>query len=144
MAKKKRRGHYCRVCGRQRANEKFSGKGHARHICRDCEREQRRSRRERKKAKAKHLPIEKRSALLTPVQVEMLCAWLAGLEGCNFQEDEATGEVMWDCDHSLRLTRRWLQQAGLDMEANVRRLNDNGSYCDCEVVFNALQHWPED
>jgi hypothetical protein len=38
--KKKRQGHYCRVCGRYRANEKFSGKGHARHICKDCAREQ--------------------------------------------------------------------------------------------------------
>ena len=31
-------GHYCWVCGRSRANEKFSGKGHARHICKDCAR----------------------------------------------------------------------------------------------------------
>jgi len=31
-------GHYCWVCGRCRANEKFSGKGHARHICKDCAR----------------------------------------------------------------------------------------------------------
>ena len=29
-------GHYCRICGRTRANEKFSGKGHASHICKDC------------------------------------------------------------------------------------------------------------
>jgi len=29
-------GHYCRICGRERANERFGGKGHARHICRDC------------------------------------------------------------------------------------------------------------
>ena len=27
---KKHPGHYCYVCGRRRANEKFSGKGHAR------------------------------------------------------------------------------------------------------------------
>lgn len=31
-------GHHCWVCGRTRANEKFSGKGHARHICKDCQR----------------------------------------------------------------------------------------------------------
>lgn len=30
--------HYCRICNRARANERFSGKGHARHICRDCQR----------------------------------------------------------------------------------------------------------
>jgi ribosome-binding protein aMBF1 (putative translation factor) len=28
--------HYCRICGRYRANEKFSGKGHATHVCKDC------------------------------------------------------------------------------------------------------------
>jgi DNA replicative helicase MCM subunit Mcm2 (Cdc46/Mcm family) len=33
-------GHYCRICGRERANERFSGKGHAAHVCKDCAREQ--------------------------------------------------------------------------------------------------------
>ena len=32
----KKNGHYCKVCGRFRANEKFTGKGHATHICKDC------------------------------------------------------------------------------------------------------------
>ena len=37
MAKRKKpHGHYCKVCGIYRANEKFSGKGHAAHICKDC------------------------------------------------------------------------------------------------------------
>lgn len=31
-------GHYCRICGLYRANEKFSGKGHRTHICKDCSR----------------------------------------------------------------------------------------------------------
>jgi hypothetical protein len=31
-------GHYCRICGRTRANEKFSGKGHRAHVCKDCTR----------------------------------------------------------------------------------------------------------
>ena len=26
-------GHYCKICGEYKANEKFSGKGHAAHIC---------------------------------------------------------------------------------------------------------------
>ena len=34
--KKKRQGHYCRICGEYKANEKFSGKGHAQHICKAC------------------------------------------------------------------------------------------------------------
>ena len=36
--KKKRSGHYCRICGRSRPNEKFSGKGHRNHICKECAR----------------------------------------------------------------------------------------------------------
>lgn len=29
-------GHYCYVCGQRKANEKFSGKGHAAHVCKAC------------------------------------------------------------------------------------------------------------
>lgn len=47
--KKKRQGHYCRICGRYRANENFSGKGHARHICKDCAREQKAAARQRRR-----------------------------------------------------------------------------------------------
>ena len=38
VAEEKSLSHYCWVCGRTRANERFSGKGHARHICKDCQR----------------------------------------------------------------------------------------------------------
>lgn len=34
--KKKKQGHFCKVCHEYKANEKFSGKGHARHICKQC------------------------------------------------------------------------------------------------------------
>jgi hypothetical protein len=37
MAKKKRQGHYCKICGETKANEKFSGKGHTKHICKSCQ-----------------------------------------------------------------------------------------------------------
>jgi hypothetical protein len=30
-------GHFCRICGRVRANEKFSGRGHRDHVCKDCQ-----------------------------------------------------------------------------------------------------------
>lgn len=36
MAKKKQQGHYCRICGECKANEKFSGVGHSQHICKTC------------------------------------------------------------------------------------------------------------
>jgi hypothetical protein len=35
---KKRRGHYCIRCDRYHANEKFCGKGHRQHVCKDCKR----------------------------------------------------------------------------------------------------------
>jgi RimJ/RimL family protein N-acetyltransferase len=38
MKKKRqtRQGHYCFICREHKANEKFSGKGHAKHICKKC------------------------------------------------------------------------------------------------------------
>ena len=49
---RKLRGHYCWACGRRRANEKFSGKGHAKHICKDCAREQRAEAKKKRKIAA--------------------------------------------------------------------------------------------
>jgi len=46
---RKLRGHYCWRCGRRRANEKFSGKGHAKHICKDCAKEQRAKERKKRR-----------------------------------------------------------------------------------------------
>lgn len=34
----RRQGHFCWCCGRMKANEGFSGRGHARHVCKDCSR----------------------------------------------------------------------------------------------------------
>lgn len=31
-------GHSCRLCGRTRPNEAFTGRGHAKHVCRECAR----------------------------------------------------------------------------------------------------------
>lgn len=31
-------GHWCRICFQHRPNEKFSGKGHRDHICKECSR----------------------------------------------------------------------------------------------------------
>ena len=37
-------GHYCRICGRQRPNERFSGKGHRIHVCKRCQAKPKRER----------------------------------------------------------------------------------------------------
>lgn len=36
MPKRKLAGQYCWACDQRRPNEKFSGRGHGRHLCRDC------------------------------------------------------------------------------------------------------------
>ncbi len=37
MARKRRKqGHFCWCCGSILPNERFSGSGHARHLCREC------------------------------------------------------------------------------------------------------------
>ncbi len=58
MAEKKHQGHFCRVCQRYRANEKFGGHRHAQHICKDCQREQKHQRR----LKRQQIPSESTSA----------------------------------------------------------------------------------
>lgn len=51
--KKKKQGHFCWMCRRHRANEKFSGKGHRQHVCKDCNRDLQQKKRERKRANKK-------------------------------------------------------------------------------------------
>jgi hypothetical protein len=36
--KKRYSGHYCRICGAIKPNERFSRKGHRTHICKECSR----------------------------------------------------------------------------------------------------------
>lgn len=52
----KKHGHYCKVCGKYKANEKFSGKGHANHICKSCA----------------SLPAEKKAELETLTRIQNL------------------------------------------------------------------------
>ena len=81
----KPQGHYCKICGRRRANEKFSGSGHAAHICKDCAR----------------LPIEKRNELQTLTRIENLpfrlnreqCSWLE--KKCKDNREEVREAAEW-------------------------------------------------
>ena len=47
------------------------------------------------------------------------------------------------CDHSLKATLEWLRVNRLDIEPVVAWLQDNGGFCDCEVVANARDHWEQ-
>ena len=61
--KNKHRGHYCWVCGRVRANEKFSGRGHRNHICKDCARLSKEQRRQRQKQETDTIFLTEEAAL---------------------------------------------------------------------------------
>jgi hypothetical protein len=41
-----------------------------------------------------------------------------------------------ECDHSLRLTRQFMQQRAIDEGQVIPWLEQNGGYCDCEVIAN--------
>jgi uncharacterized protein DUF2695 len=47
------------------------------------------------------------------------------------------------CDHTLRLTRAWIEANGLTAEPIVAWLQENGGYCDCEALANAEEAWEE-
>ena len=47
------------------------------------------------------------------------------------------------CDLSLRATNEWLSANGVDIGAVMVWLENNGGFCDCEVVANARDHWEE-
>src|SRR5687768_4695232 len=40
------------------------------------------------------------------------------------------------CDHTLRRTRAWAADRGLDVEKVVQSVAEFSGYCDCEVYFN--------
>lgn len=63
-------GHYCWKCGQYLANEKFSGKGHARHICKKCMAEERAHRRQILKEKRERGEIPELK--LKPVSQEVI------------------------------------------------------------------------
>lgn len=42
------------------------------------------------------------------------------------------------CDNTLRAARKWAAGAGVSWRWLRARLEDNGGYCDCEVVLNVI------
>jgi hypothetical protein len=45
------------------------------------------------------------------------------------------------CDHSLRLTDAWLAEKGHSVDEVHRWLDQNGGFCDCEVLANSEEAW---
>ena len=45
------------------------------------------------------------------------------------------------CIHNLRFTMQFLMERRLDMPKIMSWLNENGGYCDCEVLQNIEPSW---
>ena len=59
-----------------------------------------------------------------------------------FAAVEASLELV-SCDHTLRHSLAWLAEQGHASDEIVPWLQDNGGYCDCEVVANVRDHWEQ-
>ena len=80
--------HYCKICGLSLPNEKFSGKGHAAHICKSCHR----------------LPAEKREELQIITRIDNLHfdlskanrRWLEQMKKDPREAVRREAEAAWD------------------------------------------------
>jgi hypothetical protein len=109
--KKKQQGHYCRICGRFRANEKFGGKGHRNHICKDCNKDIQAQKRGKKRAKQiaaeaglpepKHHPMTRYQAAsyldITPSAFDYRWKKLE-LEPCGTYQDRQGAGFLFDIE----------------------------------------------
>ena len=123
-------GHYCRICGRYRANEKFSGGGHKNHICKDCAR----------------LPVEKRQELETVNRLMSLPfrlsnkqrAWLEKMR--NDESDEVRGAAEFAYD--MRFCSRFPESGCGDYEScgdeDFEDFEDYGEYATPELTTEEL------
>ena len=118
MGKKKtKQGHFCRICHRYRANEKFSGKGHRQHICKDCNRELQQRRRERKRAnkverevglrplKGDYPKTAKQAASYLQIKQETFGAYCLELDVKGLQVDDEWAEpfIVYDMDAMIQI-----------------------------------------
>jgi hypothetical protein len=63
------------------------------------------------------------------------CEMLAGPTGCNFRKEG----MAWNCGGDHRFARRLLPQFGVDVEKSIAYFEENGGYCDCEILFNCTE-----
>ncbi len=47
------------------------------------------------------------------------------------------------CDHSLSLTRAFLETKDVEVEGILEWIIDNGGGCDCEVLYNVEERFEE-
>ena len=60
-----------------------------------------------------------------------------------FEHLDRTSITGYECDHTFALTKAFLQEKQLPIDALLQWLGENGAGCDCEVMFNVSQQWEE-
>jgi len=65
----------------------------------------------------------------------------------NFRYKEGkpktTENVIWACYGDLGFVRKFCKKHGIPISSVISRLNETGGYCDCEVLFNSIEHIDE-
>ena len=56
----------------------------------------------------------------------------------DYVEDELYGT---ECDHTLRYSMRFMMERGLNFPKITNWLNENGGYCDCDVMKQIAPLW---
>lgn len=113
MAKKKRQGHYCKICDQWKANEKFSGKGHAAHICKECA----------------SLPIERKNELQRINKVERIS------EKIRLTKEE------WDLLEKYSKNKKYpeLKEYAADVLAHHRQMKEDRKPQIEEIAYSDLE-----
>jgi RimJ/RimL family protein N-acetyltransferase len=113
MSKKKRQGHYCKICGEIKANEKFSGRGHAIHICKSCA----------------SLPIERRNELQRINRIERIA------EKFRLTKEE------WDLLEKYSKNKKYpeLQEYAADVLAHHRQMQEDRKPQIEEILYSDLE-----
>jgi hypothetical protein len=51
------------------------------------------------------------------------------------------GQIAARCDHTLKYTKKYLQDIGVWRDELVEWFEEHGGYCDCEVAYNVFDYW---
>ena len=94
-----------------------------------------RSEQERRKSIIREISARKRAEAVAsmPIPMDQLARLFDYLDGA----------LSAGCDHSLRLTRQFLQVNQLPESTIIPWLGEYGGFCDCEVLANVEQEWEQ-
>jgi uncharacterized protein YktB (UPF0637 family) len=75
-----------------------------------------------------------------PLERRVLRELLDHLERNVFVELEV-GQPYVRCDHTLKHTKKFLQDIGVWQDELAQWFGEYGGFCDCEIVYNVFEYW---